>query len=84
MRRFVHTNAYVQRTHHAIMPTDPALCVTYPVMHHVHDDQKMVVVRQRSDSTKGRGKEHHVKTFFIPLFYDEATDTTTAYAFISQ
>lgn len=84
MRRFANTNSYVQRTQHPLMPADSALCVTYPIMHHMYDDQKMIVVRQGSDVAKGRGKEHHVKTFFIPLYYDEATDTTTAYALITQ
>lgn len=63
---------------------EKALCVSYPIMHHVHDDQKMIVLRTSDDKRKWRGKIHDVKTFFVPLYYDETTNTTTAYAIINK
>ncbi len=83
MQRFTNTDTYCQWISNEFS-SDDALCVSYPLMHHAFDDQKMIVVRQPRDIKNGRGKQHVVKTYFIPLYYDEETDTTTAYAVISK
>lgn len=51
MNRFVNTQTYVTRTHHPVTG-ESALCVSAPVMHHIHDDQKMIIVRQPDDKKK--------------------------------
>lgn len=83
MSRFTNTDTHCQRVPNVFSPED-ALCVSYPLMHHAFDDQKMIVVRQPRDIKNGRGNQHVVKTYFIPLYYDEKTDTTTVYAVISK
>ena len=51
MRLFVNTQTYVTWTQHPLTE-DAALCVSCPIMHHVHDDQKMIVVRQPHHTAK--------------------------------
>lgn len=86
MLQFVHTDTQVMRTDspYSDDSAEKALCVSYPLMHHAYDDQKMIVVRHARDSEKGRSKHHLVKTFFVPLYYDEERNMTCAYAIITK
>lgn len=83
MRKFTNTNSHCLWVTTEFSSQD-ALCVSYPLMHHAYDDQRMIVMRQPSDIKSGRGKQHMVKTYFIPLYYDEERDVTTAYAIITK
>lgn len=80
---------YVNSDTHAMWVDEPylqekGLCVSYPIMHHSQDEQKMIVLRTLDDKRKWRGRVHDVKTLFVPISYNEDTNTTTAYAIINK
>lgn len=51
MRRFVNTDTHVMWCD---LPSgdEKALCTTYPIMHHAHDDQKMIAIHNPADENK--------------------------------
>lgn len=53
-------------------------------MHHVQDPERMVAIKTEKDWHKGRGRENHVDTIFVPLQYDKKTNQTLCYAIIQQ
>lgn len=67
-----------------IPSTWDSLVVTYPIMHHTHDDVRMVPIRIPKDEHKWRGEKHYVETRIIPVSYDEEANTTTCLIGIQQ
>ncbi len=62
----------------------PAICVAYPIMHHTYDKTRMIAIAHKKDINKWREKMHMVSTYFIPIAYDEITNTTLCYAILHQ
>ncbi len=60
------------------------LVIPYPIMHHIHDDIRMVPIRISKDFNKWRGEKHMVETMIIPIQYDEETNTTLCVIVIHQ
>ena len=79
--------ARIQKTHidaKILGEAMQGLMVEYPIMHHVQDNERMVAIKSEKDWHKGRGRENHVSTIFLPLSYDKKTNTTLCYAIIQQ
>lgn len=53
-------------------------------MHSASSTERMVAILDQKDTTRGRGKPHDVKTFLLPLEYDEAKNTTRCVVYIQQ
>lgn len=51
--------------------------IDYPIMHHKHLLNKMVVVKSSKDLSKVRGKQHLLKTNVQKLYFDNESNTTT-------
>lgn len=60
------------------------LVVTYPIMHHIHDDIRMVAMRMVKDYNKWRGEKHRVETTLFPIKYNEEDNTTLCLVVIHQ
>lgn len=60
------------------------LTITYPIMHHIHDDIRMVAMRIPKDYNKWRGEKHRVETTLFPIKYNEADNTTLCLVMIHQ
>lgn len=60
------------------------LVVTYPIMHHIHDDIRMVAIRIPKDFNKWRGEKHLVETTIFPIKYNEDDNTTLCAVLIHQ
>ena len=58
--------------------------ISFPIMHHVHQREKMTVVKTEKDKQKGREMLHEVSTILIPLYYDMEQNRTTCCALIHQ
>jgi 23S rRNA-/tRNA-specific pseudouridylate synthase len=62
----------------------PGVLVSYPIMHHAQDPERMVAIKTEKDWNKGRSRESHVETLFVPLSYDKQTNRTLCYVIIHQ
>ena len=51
MTRFIHTNTHVM-WNSTDQSDELALCVSYPLMHHAYDEQKMIAVHHPDDVRK--------------------------------
>jgi 23S rRNA-/tRNA-specific pseudouridylate synthase len=60
------------------------LVINYPIMHHTHDDIRMVAIRISKDVNKWRGEKHMVKTVIYPVSYNEVKNTTLCLVAIHQ
>ena len=60
------------------------LVITYPIMHHIHDDIRMVAIRIPKDYNKWRGEKHRVETTLFPIQYNEEDNTTLCLITIHQ
>lgn len=39
--------------------------ISYPIMHHKYNDDRMVVIQQNTDRKKAKGREHHLETKIV-------------------
>lgn len=61
-----------------------SLSIDYPIMHHKHLDEKMVILKSAKDESKWRWKKHMVNTEIKKLYYDVTNNTTTLEATITK
>lgn len=66
------------------LQTAEMLAVSLPIMHSASSAERMVAILDQKDTVRGRGKPHDVKTFLLPLEYNEAKNTTRCIVFIQQ
>lgn len=58
--------------------------IDFPIMHHIQLNDRMVVIKNDNDLSKGRGEKHFQQTIIEKLFYDENKNISTLQVTIKQ